>query len=284
MDNSNANLKKEIVKILNLAPHNEEFVVNEIIHSYEGNVENSVICEFLKLLTHLDLSEEESKKFWFEIIKHKKLVAEKLGRDVGLRVSILDYFVNINKMIDNPTFVEIHIYEFLTKLTLIDELTFIYNRRFFDNAIEKEYYRSKRYGTSLSLLFFDLDNFKEINDNYGHKAGDILLQEIGHTLNDTIRKEDMPCRYGGEEFVVILPNTDKTGAVSFSDRINTAINKIKLPEIENRDVTISAGIATYPDDTDDYKELIILADKAMYKAKFSGKNQILHIQDIKKGD
>ncbi len=279
MDKTSSNLKKEIVKILNLAPHNEEFVVNEIISSYEGNVEQSVICEFLKLLTHIDLTENQANQYWSDIMKHRNLLAEKLGRDVGLRVAILDYFININKMIDNPTFVEIHIYEFLTKLTLIDELTFIYNRRFFDSAIEKEYYRSKRYGIPLSLLFFDLDDFKKVNDTYGHKTGDLLLQEIGHTLNDTIRKEDMPCRYGGEEFVVILPNTDKAGAIAFAERVNQAIETIKLNELENKPVTVSAGISTYPDDTDDYKELIILADKAMYKAKFTGKNKTIHIQD-----
>lgn len=266
-------LKREIVSTLHSHPDAEEFIISEIISKHCGNVEGDIFSEFFSILTHINVSEEQARLYWQQVINHRIKISKKLGRDIGFRVALLDYFLNINKKLDNPTFIEIHLYEFLTKLTLIDELTFIYNRRFFDSTIDKEFSRAKRYDLELSLFFFDLDDFKQVNDNYGHVTGDLVLQKVGTLLNEVIRKEDLPCRYGGEEFVVILPETGKKGALAFANRVLKAISEIKISNMDNK-ITISGGIATFPKDVSNVDDLIIFADKAMYRAKFTGKGKI----------
>ncbi len=262
-------IKGIILKYLNNFENDEEKLVEQLSQKF-----TVFYSELIKILTHLDMSESEARKHWKKIIKNKNEMEIKLNRKIGIRVAMHDYFVNITKLLSNPKLIEMHFYEITANLALIDELTWLYNRRFFNNAIEQEFNRSIRHGYELSLFFFDLDDFKQINDTYGHQVGDDVLKTLSRSIMRNSRSEDLACRYGGEEFVIILPETTKDGAFIHAQRIRKDIEKIKFDGVE-RNVTISGGIANYPEDANNIKKLIKLSDSAMYKAKAKGKNCIV---------
>ncbi|MDD3237261.1 MAG: sensor domain-containing diguanylate cyclase [Candidatus Gastranaerophilales bacterium] len=162
------------------------------------------------------------------------------------------------------------LYELATK----DGLTKLYIYRHFYSLLETELKRAKRYRHVLSLLMMDIDNFKSINDTYGHLIGDRVLKEIAATIKNTVRNIDVPARYGGEEFTVILPETTSKDARIIAERLRQNIAKIAIPLDEATTIkpTISIGIAEFPTNAENEKELIDLADKALYKAKNDGKN------------
>ncbi len=161
------------------------------------------------------------------------------------------------------------------KLYITDPLTGLYNRRFLNEILHKELELSKRYNRQLSLAIADVDNFKKINDTYGHIAGDTVLKAIAETVLKNIRESDIASRYGGEEFVIIMSQTDKADAVKAIERLREAISKEKIL-LNNKNsisVTISVGIASYPDDAEYPGDLLISADDRLYKAKREGKNR-----------
>ena len=151
-------------------------------------------------------------------------------------------------------------------LAVKDGLTGLFNRRYFNELINVEVNRVIRSPASLSLLMLDIDNFKNYNDTQGHPAGDELLKGVDKVLKNTVRTVDMVCRYGGEEFIVILPQTDKGGAQIIAERIRVQIG-LYFP------TTVSIGISTFPDDAKEIGQLIEKADNALYQAKTSGKNK-----------
>ena len=156
--------------------------------------------------------------------------------------------------------------DFLVDLAVKDGLTGLFNRRYFNELIKTEMNRVRRAPASLSLLMLDIDNFKNYNDTQGHPAGDELLKGVAKVLKSSVRAVDMVCRYGGEEFVIILPQADKSVGQILAERIRVQVN-LYFP------TTISIGIAAYPDDADEIESLIQKADNALYKAKQSGKNK-----------
>lgn len=162
------------------------------------------------------------------------------------------------------------LYELATK----DGLTKLYIYRHFYSLLETEMKRAKRYRHVLSLLMMDIDNFKSINDTYGHLVGDRVLKEIAGTIKNTVRNIDVPARYGGEEFTVILPETTSKDARIIAERLRQSIEKIEISLDEATTIrpTISIGIAEFPTCAENEKQLIDLADKALYKAKNDGKN------------
>lgn len=168
---------------------------------------------------------------------------------------------------------KVKLFKKLERLSSIDSLTEIYNARYFYDALNSEIVRSERYPTSFSIVLFDIDNFKLINDTYGHQAGDDVLHSLAGILRDTSRKSDIVARYGGEEFVIILPNTLKMDAFNLATRLKDAVEGSSFLKQSLR-VTLSGGIATFPDDAKDVKSLIYAADKAMYEAKAAGKKTI----------
>jgi diguanylate cyclase (GGDEF)-like protein len=170
----------------------------------------------------------------------------------------------------------------LERKNMLDELTGLFNRRFYDQRIVAEYRRSKRNLTPLSLVILDIDFFKKINDNYGHLAGDYCIEQVAKIIKDSLKRStDVGCRYGGEEFCLILPDTTPQGAVELAERIRKAVEKTSLEYQEYTiQFTISCGIATYtqqPNMTPD--ELFAAADAALYYAKEHGRNQVHLHQD-----
>ncbi|EYE88898.1 hypothetical protein Q428_05645 [Fervidicella metallireducens AeB] len=169
--------------------------------------------------------------------------------------------------------------EKLRSLSFIDGLTNIPNRRYFNEYIEKEWNRGKRFNKNLSILMLDIDHFKAYNDTYGHLQGDECLKTVAQTIKNTLKRSgDLVARYGGEEFAIILPETNSKGAEVIAEKIRCNIENLRLPNINSRVipfVTVSIGITTVTSYVDmNYGEFINNADKALYKAKESGRNRI----------
>ena len=158
-------------------------------------------------------------------------------------------------------------------LSLTDALTGLYNRRHFDNTVEREFMRSKRYGGDLSLAIIDTDFFKKVNDTYGHLCGDYVLKEVAYLIMDNFRKTDFVFRYGGEEFVVILTETNIKSSQIPLERLRKKIEE--YPFVFNGqplNVTISTGVSS--NNAEDMETFLDNADKALYRAKQAGRNRI----------
>lgn len=176
------------------------------------------------------------------------------------------------------------LYEMIMHQSHTDPVTHVWNHGFFQNQLGKEIETARKENRSLSLLMLDIDDFKKLNDTHGHQYGDIILKELAGCLKEFSRENDYICRYGGEEFGIILPHTDKQRAYAIAERLRGEIEghhfspipreqSSPLPDIPPKKITVSLGLATFPDDTQTKEELITKADKAMYIAKFGGKNQ-----------
>ncbi|MFN3077528.1 MAG: diguanylate cyclase [Alphaproteobacteria bacterium] len=164
--------------------------------------------------------------------------------------------------------------EWLRNRSLIDGLTGLGNRRFLDNALAREMERAAVQGDLLSILIFDIDHFKKFNDTYGHDQGDRVLKEVAECLRSTLRAADIPCRYGGEEFLVILRFADRTGAFTIADRIRQNIQAMVLSGLPT--VTVSVGVAFYHDFRPGNPVAFVEhADRALYTAKRSGRNRVI---------
>lgn len=167
-------------------------------------------------------------------------------------------------------------HEEIYRLTTIDGLTQVYNKRYFLETLEREMGRAHRYRRDLSLIMFDIDRFKGINDTYGHLAGDYVLKQLAAVIKSRIRREDILSRYGGEEFAIILPEIDSYNALQFAEKIRRltekAVFKFEDTEIP---VTISIGVAALPPGLEDPAEFIRLSDQHLYTAKNNGRNCVV---------
>ncbi len=162
------------------------------------------------------------------------------------------------------------------ELTIIDDVTQLYNSRHLHNVLENEIHRSIRYNYEFSLVFLDLDHFKQVNDVHGHLVGSRLLAQVGQTIKDDLRVIDLAFRYGGDEFVVLLPQTPKRPATYVARRLHSRIGRSTFMKEEgiNVKVTASLGLASFPTDATTKADLIRLADEAMYAVKNSTRNNI----------
>ncbi|MAT43315.1 MAG: hypothetical protein CL609_13325 [Anaerolineaceae bacterium] len=160
-------------------------------------------------------------------------------------------------------------------LANIDGLTGLPNRRRFDKRLSEEMQRTLRYKQTTSLIFFDIDHFKRFNDTYGHLVGDDVLKELSIILNQNLRMIDIPARYGGEEFAVILPQTSAIDAYLVAERLRQAVEINRFSKNNNLQVTISLGVASAPEHAETPEQIISAADKALYKAKNTGRNKVV---------
>ncbi|OGQ28429.1 MAG: hypothetical protein A3D29_04205, partial [Deltaproteobacteria bacterium RIFCSPHIGHO2_02_FULL_42_44] len=165
----------------------------------------------------------------------------------------------------------------MTTLAITDSLTRLYNHNFFYRRLDEEFSRSVRYETPLSVIMIDLDNFKKINDTYGHRVGDLVLKEIADIIKKLVRKTDIVARYGGEEFAVILPHTNLKGAEEEAERIREAVSSHAYAGLAREILTMSLGVASYPCENSvlNSGDLVNLADTALYEAKRAGKNKVI---------
>jgi len=157
-----------------------------------------------------------------------------------------------------------------------DSLSGLFNRRYMEETMNREISRASRYGNPLGIIMLDLDHFKRFNNNFGHEAGDLVIQKLGNYLQNSIRKEDIACRYGGEEFTLILPGASLEVTKKRAEMLRQEIEKLKInyhgTTLNN--ITVSQGVAVYPDHGQTGDAVLRAADHALYRAKRAGRKQV----------
>jgi len=177
---------------------------------------------------------------------------------------------------EKRTELESMFHQYLYAAATTDRMTQLFNRYYFIEQFKKQIAYSKRYKKIFSILMIDIDDFKKVNDKYGHPVGDETLKFIAFKIMTSVRENDLACRYGGEEFAIILPETDSNGAHFVANRMRKAIESDTLAMDEYTiNVTISIGISSFPKDSKDWKKLIKIADERLYIAKKRGKNRVV---------
>lgn len=160
-------------------------------------------------------------------------------------------------------------------LSRTDRLTGLNNRGYWEEELKREYVRHRRYGSSASLVIFDIDHFKKVNDTYGHQAGDTVIQSLAKIVSEQIRDTDIAGRYGGEEFVVLLPDVDAAGGRVFAERLRGVVERLQIShEGQVIPFTVSLGVADLSEPCHDHQQLIERADQALYGSKRNGRNQV----------
>ena len=178
----------------------------------------------------------------------------------------------------------ISLYTQVQESALHDGLTGLLGRRHFRQRFEEEVERARRRGTRLAFLMVDIDDFKKVNDNYGHLVGDVVLRDISAIMQHSVREMDMVGRYGGEEFSVALPEATRELGVQIADRIRQTIERKTIQAYDERiQVTVSVGVAFLPEDAASAEKLIERADQAMYEAKRAGRNRVISADQLKEG-
>jgi len=190
------------------------------------------------------------------------------GDQVKLGRSILKYMSGDN--------IEANYHEEIYRLMTMDALTQTHNRRYFNEALEREYNRSLRYRRSLSLILFDIDHFKKINDTYGHVAGDSVLRQLAMVVKPRLRQQDCLARVGGEEFAVLLPEVENPGARIAADKVRAIVEAARFL-IDNKEFgcTVSVGVITFDARMTSPQMLYEMADKNLYAAKNAGRNRVV---------
>ena len=271
------NNAKEILNILPemlmevLDTGEEQIIIwanNKIIEWFGREILGKPINEFLPL-EHWDI-------IYTTLHKMKRIENLKLKKDDRI-YELSGFFINTDGLVEKGRFQLImrDITEEV-RLSTIDHLTNIYNKRFINGFLLKEIERSKRLNKEFSIVICDMDDFKRINDMFGLLAGDMVIKSFSQTLNDSIRTLDVAGRYGGDEFVIILPETSAEDAYGIIDRLRRQIETMEIPLTHGEKVRITAsfGIASFPDDGMSSDDLIIVSDERLYKAKNLGKNNV----------
>lgn len=201
------------------------------------------------------------------VFSPREIVTDKELNFLGLFANQVEMAITIANLFEN-----------LKKEAVTDSLTELYNRRYFNQAIQKEAERSQRLHQPFSLISLDLDYLKKINDTYGHFFGDLAIKTIADILKKNARSIDVPARLGGEEFSILLPGVDSSGAMIAAERIRSAIEAQELDTIGH--ITASIGVGTFPEHAQRVDELIDMTDQAMYKSKINGRNRVTIVKNI----
>jgi len=276
-------LKTKIIELLYKFAQDEDgfFLGLEELYRLKGT---RVYPALFQVFADLDLPDEAAESQWHEVMKHHESMTIALRRKVSIQTALFDYFCCIKKAVRNPKMIEILQYEKTAKLAKYDELTGLLNRHNYSEALAREITRAERHAIELSILFLDLDDFKKINDCYGHKAGDIMLKSVAEVIKRNVRHEDIAVRYGGEEIILLLPETSKKNAFILGEPIRKEVAGL-WTSYEGREisVTLSGGLASFPYDATDLINIQENADKALFMAKKCGKNTIcMFSQDMRR--
>ncbi len=223
---------------------------------------------------HARLSSERGRRLITDLqstngsyVNDQPIISEVLsnGDQVKIGDTIFKYLVGSD--------VETAYHEEIYKMTIIDGLTQAFNKRYFLEALEREMSRAQRYGRPLSILMFDIDHFKSVNDNHGHLAGDHVLQALGRLISTRARREEIFARYGGEEFMILLPETPKDGAMELAEQLRKRVASYTFVfEGEEIPITVSIGVATVSTEDISDTEFVRRVDEKLYLAKSEGRN------------
>jgi len=270
-------LEDRIIDLLETEEPTRESRFFERVEKLEEEHGEIVYAAALHALTRLQFAPEEAREHWGRIRDHLAAFNRALGRETNFRVALMDYFVEIHRRLHNPILLEIRIFRRAEERALIDELTGLNNYRAFKLHLHREVRRARRYRSPLSLIIFDVDDFKRYNDRNGHARGNEALSRVAAVLRENSRETDLVCRYGGEEFTIILPETDREGAMMVAERIRVCLDRSSIfgeASQPGGKLTLSGGVATYGVGSEGEEDLVASADKALYMAKGAGKNRI----------
>ncbi len=227
--------------------------------------------DLLYAITHRFFSPSAAEDLWNRILRHKYEMSSIMKRNIRIAVASLDYLSNLTTEIPSATVSDEAYIADLVRLSVHDGLTGLFNHSSCFRKIDAELKRYVRYNTVVSLMMIDIDNFKEINDTFGHQTGDDVLASLGRIIREEAREADICCRYGGEEFAVIMPLTDANSAGALAERLRV---RVAQSSFDGRSVTVSIGVASCGEKIRTPQELVKKADSALYDAKRSGKNRV----------
>lgn len=239
----------------------------------EHGTEEDFSARLFAALTSVEVGDPAAREHLGLLLDHHEQLVRATGRHVDLRVSVMDYLLQHPDIARTPVIIDRPVLQLTRRLAAVDELTGLFNRRFLETYLTKELNRAQRYQQVFSVLFVDVDNFKSINDSYGHAVGDKVLAGLGKRITDLLRQEDIAARYGGEEFTIVLPQTTDRGAVAFGARLREAVSTLSVAE--DMTVSFSGGVAAYPRHGQSVDDIMRRADAALYEAKLSGKDRIV---------
>ncbi len=253
--------------------------LNMLIEQH-GNLVTPLIC---KSFVSLDLSPTAATELWSNVITHRQEMSKQLNRNVSILTAMNDFLELSEKNTYKKQLVETEKLEQLLTRTTSDGLTGLYNRTYFNKIFHQQIHFAQRYRNNLSILFLDIDNFKNVNDTYGHAAGDLTLKTVASIINATKRGSDISARIGGEEFILLMPQTSSSNACLLGERIRKKIEETPFVFNGNRfRLTISGGISAFPQHATTTEDLLMMADSALYLAKGAGKNTIRKFKEEKR--
>ncbi|HUA01109.1 MAG TPA: GGDEF domain-containing protein [Candidatus Aquilonibacter sp.] len=242
----------------------------ETLEGLDDGARGQFLRQFFHTIAKVDLPEAQSNDYWQRILQRRRELSQSLGRKVALATALVDVLSSTN-FIRVPIVME---YEEMKKLQInaaTDPLTGLYNRRLFDEYCDKELNRARRYGQHLAIVILDLHRLKEVNDRYGHLRGDHILEVAAATLRKTLRASDFAFRIGGDEFALLLPQTDMEQAVTLCRRVRSLYENEVAPLKLEVGVTLDFGVAVHPQDGDQKSDLLRIADERLYELKRSGR-------------
>ena len=221
---------------------------------------------YIRAITHLDLRESQCVQLWDETLTRRRQLSENLGRDVALKTALMDVLTSAG-LFRVPIVLEYEELKALQLNAVTDPLTGLYNRRLFGETFDKELNRARRYNSQLGLVILDLHRFKEVNDKHGHPRGDDVLRAAAATLKKALRTSDSAFRIGGDEFALLLPQTDADQALALSRRIETVFAETLQSLQLSVGVNMDHGVAIFPQDGEQADQLIRVADERLYRLK-----------------
>src|SRR5438046_81283 len=250
----------------------------DTLESLDLPARGQFLQRFLRAICHVELRESECVQIWDEMLNRRRALTDQAGRPVVLKAALMDVLAT-SGFLRVPIILE---YEELKKLELnavTDPLTGLYNRRLFGESFEKELNRARRYTQPLSLVILDLHRFKEVNDKHGHPRGDEVLRATAATLKKALRTSDSAFRIGGDEFALLLPQTDAQQALALSRRVEAVFVEMLQPLQLQVAVSMEHGIANFPQDAEQADQLIRIADERLYGHKHANHSKTTNGSD-----
>jgi diguanylate cyclase (GGDEF)-like protein len=238
----------------------------DTLESLDLPARGQFLQRYFRAIAHLDLREIQSVEIWDEMLARRRQLTDLVGRQVSLKTALTDV-LSSSGLLRVPILIE---YDELKRLELnavTDPLTGLHNRRLFAETFEKELNRARRYGQPLGLVTLDLHRFKEVNDKHGHPRGDDVLRAAAATLKKALRTSDSAFRIGGDEFALLLPQTDSPQALALCRRVETVFAEMLQPLQLSVTVGMDHGVAIFPQDAEQAEQLIRIADERLYRLK-----------------
>src|SRR6202142_952952 len=261
-------------------PSAEDSFLDLLVETLQGLydfVRGQFLRQFFRTTAQIDLSETKSNEYWEQILQRRRELNESLGKRVSLKTAMVDVLSSMN-FLRVPILMEYDEFKKLQINAATDALTGLYNRGLFDEYCEKELNRAKRYSHSLAIVILDLHKLKEVNDRHGHLQGDQVIQLAASPLRKTLRSSYFAFRIGGDEFSLLLPQTDPEQAITLCRRVRAQYEAEVQPLKVGIGITLDFGIAVYPLEGEQKSELMGLADKRLYELKHGGGNSPRVIQ------